>query len=76
MIFVLIQVENKLEIDRMNVGIDASVFILEFVESWRRIPVEGLDDKKICEFLSDQGHRGLADNKPRTMVNISFMSNV
>ena len=27
--------------------------------------MEGLDDKKICEFLAKQGHRSLAKNTPR-----------
>jgi len=37
----------------------------EFVESWRKISVEGLDDKKICEFLANQGHYSLMKNAPR-----------
>ncbi|UJR31472.1 hypothetical protein I4U23_018961 [Adineta vaga] len=37
----------------------------EFIDSWRRISVEGLDDKMISEFLSNQGHRVLTKNAPR-----------
>ncbi|CAF4210463.1 unnamed protein product, partial [Rotaria sp. Silwood2] len=37
----------------------------EFIESWRKISVEGLDDKKIWEFLDNQGHYGLTKNAPR-----------
>ncbi|CAF3777315.1 unnamed protein product [Rotaria sp. Silwood1] len=37
----------------------------EFIESWRKISVEGLDDKKIWEFLDNQGHYGLTKNIPR-----------
>ncbi|CAF0998336.1 unnamed protein product [Adineta ricciae] len=39
----------------------------EFIESWRRISVEGLDDKMIAEFLKNQGHRVLTKNAPRPM---------
>ncbi|CAF3861565.1 unnamed protein product, partial [Rotaria magnacalcarata] len=37
----------------------------DFTESWRKISVEGLDDKKIWEFLDKQGHYGLMKNTPR-----------
>jgi hypothetical protein len=37
----------------------------EFIESWRKISVEGLDDKKIWEFLDHHGHYGLTKNTPR-----------
>lgn len=37
----------------------------EFIEHWRKISVEGLDDKKICEFLDNQGHYGLMKNNSR-----------
>lgn len=37
----------------------------EFIDAWRKISVEGLDDKKILEFLSTHGHHGLAKNAPR-----------
>ncbi|CAF1114584.1 unnamed protein product [Adineta steineri] len=37
----------------------------EFIESWRKISVEGLDDKKICEFLDNQGHHALIKNASR-----------
>jgi len=36
----------------------------EFIESWRKISVD-LDDKKIGEFLSNQGHYSLIKNAPR-----------
>ncbi|CAM4945471.1 unnamed protein product [Rotaria socialis] len=37
----------------------------DFTESWRKTSVEGLDDKKIWEFLDKQGHYGLMKNTPR-----------
>lgn len=37
----------------------------EFIESWRRISVEGLDDNKIKEFLETHGHFGLTKNGPK-----------
>ena len=40
---------------------------LVFVESWRKISVEG-SDEKIAEFLDTHGHRALAKNVPRMMV--------
>lgn len=43
-------------------------FSLVFVESWRKVSVEGLDEKKIAEFLDTHGHRALANNVPRMMV--------
>jgi len=43
---------------------------LEFVESWRKISVDGLDDKKIWKFLDDQGHYGLTKNAPRQAVSL------
>jgi hypothetical protein len=49
------------------------VLYLEFIESWRKISVEGLDDKKICEFLNNQGHYGLTKNAPRQSVNIIYL---
>jgi len=36
----------------------------EFIESWRKISVD-LDDKKILEFLNNQGHYSLIKNVPR-----------
>jgi hypothetical protein len=41
---------------------------LEFIESWRKISVEGLDDKKIWEFLDNHGHYGLTKHAPRQGV--------
>jgi hypothetical protein len=46
--------------------------LLEFLDSWRKISVEGLDDKKIWEFLDNQGHKGLTKNAPR--LTVSFIS--
>ncbi|CAF4717538.1 unnamed protein product [Rotaria socialis] len=37
----------------------------DFTESWRKTSVEGLDDKKIWEFLDKQGYYGLMKNTPR-----------
>jgi len=37
----------------------------KFVESWRKISVEGLEDKMIWEFLDKHGHYGLKKNIPR-----------
>jgi hypothetical protein len=37
----------------------------EFIESWRKISVEGLDDKKIREFLDHHGYYALKKNTPR-----------
>jgi len=31
----------------------------KFIESWRKISVEGMDDNKICEFLDNHGHFGI-----------------
>jgi len=43
---------------------------LEFVELWRKISVDGLDDKKIQKYLEDQGHYGLTKNAPRQAVSL------
>ena len=65
MIFVLIQVKQ--------IYFLSFVFYfdyLEFIESWRKISVEGQDDKKILEFLNNHGHYGLEKNAPRQTVNL------
>ncbi len=44
------------------------LYYLEFVESWRKISVEGSDDNKIWKFLDDHGHFGIMKTTPRFMV--------
>jgi hypothetical protein len=44
------------------------LYYLEFVESWRKISVEGSDDDKIWKFLNDHGYFGIMKTTPRFMV--------
>jgi len=39
----------------------------QFIEAWRKISVEGLDEKQIVKSLDDQGHKGFTKNTPRPM---------
>jgi hypothetical protein len=40
----------------------------KFVESWRKISVEGSDDDKIWKFLNDHGYFGIMKTTPRFML--------
>ncbi len=51
-----------------------SFYHLEFVESWRKISVEGSDDNKIWKFLDDHGHFGIMKSAPRYTVCFDFVS--
>lgn len=37
----------------------------EFIESWRKTSVEGLDDKKLFEYINSHGHYGLKKDTPQ-----------
>ena len=47
-------------------------YYLDFIEAWRKISVEGLDDSKISSFLDKEGHVGLMKDAPRHMVSLDF----
>ena len=45
----------------------------EFIEQWRTIPVDHLDDKQLCQSLEDQGHTCLA-KEPTSQVSLPIKS--
>lgn len=68
-IFKLIQVERFILKQKSRFSKSSLlIFRLEFVDLWRKISVEGLDDKKILDFLDTHGHYGLKKNAPQQAV--------